>query len=142
MPEERWTGIKPKVDYFRVFGSVAHVHVPIQKRIKLDDRSHRCVMLGVSEESKAYRLYNPITKKITISRDVIFEEEAQWDWTLSTPEQNIFTWEDDDGVLEEEKTEDEYEEEGPENSIAIHAPREETEEITTATNPVREHEKQ
>jgi len=77
VPEERWTGIKPKVDYFRVFGSVAHFHVPTQKRIMLDDRSHRCILLGVSEESKAYRLYDPITKKIKISRDVIFEEEAQ-----------------------------------------------------------------
>jgi len=76
VPEERWTGIKSKVDYFRVFGSVAHVHVLTQKRIKLDDRSHRCILLGVSEESNAYRLYDPITKKIKISRDVIFEEEA------------------------------------------------------------------
>lgn len=56
VPEERWTGIKPKVDYFRVFGSVAHVHIPVQRRIKLDDRSHKCILLGVSEESKAYRL--------------------------------------------------------------------------------------
>lgn len=53
VPEERWTGIKPKVDYFRVFGSIAHVHVPVQRRIKLDDRSHKCILLGVSEESKA-----------------------------------------------------------------------------------------
>ena len=27
-----------------------------------------------------YKLYNPITKKIFNSRDVIFEEEAMWDW--------------------------------------------------------------
>lgn len=49
VPEERWTGIKPKVDYFRIFGSVVHVHVPVQKRIKLDDRRHKCILLGVSE---------------------------------------------------------------------------------------------
>lgn len=53
VPEERWTGFKPKVDYFRVFGSIAHVHIPEQKRIKLDARSHKCILLGVSEESKA-----------------------------------------------------------------------------------------
>lgn len=135
VPEERWTGIKPKVDYFRVFGSIAHVHVPIQKRIKLDDRSHRCILLGVSDESKAYRLYDPITKKIRISRDVIFEEEAQWDWKLSTPEQNIFTWDgDDDGVLEGEETEDENEGEGPENSETINAPREQARVTNEATS--------
>ena len=33
---------------------------------------------GYSEESKAYRLYNPSTKKFFISRDVQFiEEEAR-----------------------------------------------------------------
>jgi hypothetical protein len=26
-------------------------------------------------------MYNPITKKIVISRDVIFEENKVWDWT-------------------------------------------------------------
>ena len=27
-PKEMWSGVKPKVDYFRVFGCLAHVHVP------------------------------------------------------------------------------------------------------------------
>ncbi|KAH0637018.1 hypothetical protein KY289_036933 [Solanum tuberosum] len=31
-------------------------------------------------QSKAYKLYNPITKKIVISRDVIFDEDATWSW--------------------------------------------------------------
>jgi len=76
VPEERWSGIKPKVDYFRVFGFVAYVHIPEQRRTKLDSRSTKCVLLGVSEESKTYRLYDPVTKKIIISRDVIFEEDG------------------------------------------------------------------
>jgi hypothetical protein len=50
------------------------------QRTKLDNRSVKCILLGVSEESKGYRLFNPITKKVVISRDVIFEEEKQWDW--------------------------------------------------------------
>lgn len=72
-------------------------------------------MLGVSEESKAYRLYDPITKKITISRDVIFEEDAIWDWKLSKPEEDIFTW-GDDGISEGEETDEEdvHEEAEPE----------------------------
>ena len=37
-------------------------------------------MLRVSEESKAYRLYNPTTKKIHISRDVVFDENKSWNW--------------------------------------------------------------
>ncbi|CAL2265082.1 unnamed protein product [Prunus armeniaca] len=73
-PEEAWSGMKPTVEYFRVFGCLAHVHVPDQKRIKLDDKSTQCVLLGVSDESKAYRLFDPVSKKIIVSRDVVFEE--------------------------------------------------------------------
>lgn len=62
-PEEAWSNMKPSMNYFRVFGCVSHVHVPDQKRSKLDDKSKICILLGVSDESKAYRLYDPITKK-------------------------------------------------------------------------------
>ncbi|KAL5777748.1 hypothetical protein ACOSP7_010674 [Xanthoceras sorbifolium] len=27
-----------------------------------------------------YRLYNPVTKKVIFSRDVIFEENESWNW--------------------------------------------------------------
>lgn len=45
-----------------------------RKRKKLDDKSFQRVLLGMNEESKAYRLYDPVSKKIVVSRDVIFEE--------------------------------------------------------------------
>lgn len=48
--------------------------------LQLDDKSKKCVFLGVSEESKAWRLYDPVTKKIVVSRDVVFDEEKYWDW--------------------------------------------------------------
>lgn len=47
-----------------------------------EEPSVRCVLLGVSEESKAYRLYNPATQKIIVSRDVVLEEDKRWDWDL------------------------------------------------------------
>ncbi|KAJ6855707.1 Integrase catalytic domain-containing protein [Populus alba x Populus x berolinensis] len=79
-PEEAWSGIKPSVVYFRVFGCISHVHVPGSKRAKLDDKSLACVLLGVSEGSKAYRLYDPASQKIIVSRDVVFEEDKCWNW--------------------------------------------------------------
>ncbi|KAM1200156.1 hypothetical protein ACFX2J_016448 [Malus domestica] len=82
-PQEAWSEVKPSVEHFRVFGSLAHVHVPDVKRGILDDKSFPCILLGVSEESKGYRLFDPIAKKIVVSRDVIFEEEKQWDWDVS-----------------------------------------------------------
>jgi len=69
-PEEAWSGNKPSVYYFRVFRCIAHIHIPDKQRSKLDDKSEKCILLGVSEESKAYRLYNPVSKKVIISRDV------------------------------------------------------------------------
>ena len=74
-PEEACSGSKPSIDHFRVFVCISHVHIPYRKRTKLDDKSVRCVLLGVSGESKAYRLYDPISHKIIVSKDVKFEEE-------------------------------------------------------------------
>jgi len=76
--EGAWSGIKPFVDYFRVFGCLAHVHTPDQQRVKLDNKSRLCVLFGVSDESKAYKLFDPINKKILISKDVVFEENISW----------------------------------------------------------------
>ena len=68
-PEEAWSGCKPAVDHFKIFGCIAYAHVPNEKRKKLDDKGEKC---SVSETSKAYKLFNPLTKKIVTSRDVIF----------------------------------------------------------------------
>ncbi|GKF64417.1 retrovirus-related pol polyprotein from transposon TNT 1-94, partial [Tanacetum coccineum] len=85
-PKEAWSGFKPSVAYFKVFRSIAYVHIPDCKRIKLDDKSKICVFIGVSEESKAYWLYDLVSKRIIVSRDVVFEEEASWDWEKSHKE--------------------------------------------------------
>jgi len=81
--EEAWSQIKPSVSYIKIFGCTAYVHIPDNKRTKLDDKSLKCVFLGVSGESKAYRLFDPLSKTIIISRDVRFEEEGSWDWDNS-----------------------------------------------------------
>ena len=81
-PEEAWSGRKPVVDHFRIFGCVAYAHIPDQKRKKLDDKGEKCIFLGVSDQSKAYKLYNPNTKKIIlISQDVVFYEDQIWEWS-------------------------------------------------------------
>ena len=79
-PQEAWSGYKPNVTHLRIFGCVAYAQVPEAKRRKLDDRGEKCVFVGYSEESKAYKLYNPLTGKLVVSRDVIFSEEETWTW--------------------------------------------------------------
>ena len=73
-PYEKWNKRKPNVSHLRVFGSV--VFVKTTRRLsKLEDRSKCMVFLGYEAGSKAYRCLDPVTFKIHISRDVIFDEK-------------------------------------------------------------------
>ncbi|GKD38246.1 retrovirus-related pol polyprotein from transposon TNT 1-94, partial [Tanacetum coccineum] len=80
-PQEIRSGVKPTVSHFRVFGSVAYAHVPDQTRKKLDDKSKMYIFIGYDERTKAFRLYDPVEKKVAISRDVYVNEESKWDWS-------------------------------------------------------------
>ncbi|GJY66443.1 zinc finger, CCHC-type containing protein [Tanacetum coccineum] len=71
---------KPNLEKLRVFGCIAYAKVPSQCLTKLDDRSSRMVYLGNEQGSKAYRLFDPTTQKICVSRDVKFKENETWDW--------------------------------------------------------------
>lgn len=50
------------------------------KRTKLDCKTFSYILLGVRAGSKAYRLYDPISQRIIISRDVKFKEDKCWSW--------------------------------------------------------------
>ncbi|CAL9019344.1 unnamed protein product [Prunus brigantina] len=79
-PFEAYSGRKPGIKHLRVFGSLCYAQVPEQQRQKLDLTSIRCVFLGYGSCEKGYRLYNLESSKVIISRDVVFNEEASWDW--------------------------------------------------------------
>lgn len=88
-PHEAWSSCKLNVDYFQIFGCITYAHIPDAARKKLDDKGQKCIFLGSSDKSKAYRLFNPITKKIFVSRDVIFNEEAISNWSDNNSFQHI-----------------------------------------------------
>jgi len=67
-----------------VFGSVAYAHVPDQRRTKLEDKSKRYVFIGSDEKTKGYKLFDPISKKVMVSRDVRINETSEWDWNNSS----------------------------------------------------------
>ncbi|PNX94522.1 copia-type polyprotein [Trifolium pratense] len=95
-PEEFWSSSKPTVKHFRIFGCIAYTHVPDAQRRKFDDKSVKCIFLGISKESKAYRLYNPMTKKIIVSRDVKFAEFEKWKWNEKTEPSKLHTQDSDE----------------------------------------------
>lgn len=77
-PYEASTGHKPHIRHLRIFGCIAYAHIHDDHHRKLDAKSRKCIMVGYSEESKAYKLYDPINHKVIISRDVTFDEESKW----------------------------------------------------------------
>jgi hypothetical protein len=82
VPQEAWIGMSCSVAHLRVFGCVAYAHVPKELRRKLDERSEKCIFLGYNDQSKAYKLYNLVTKKVIINRDVEFKEDEAWDGSI------------------------------------------------------------
>jgi hypothetical protein len=82
-PFEAWHGRKPRVGHLRTFGCVAHVKLVGPGLSKLSDRSSKMVFIGYESGTKGYRLFDPATNKLVVSRDVIFEENQPWNWNNS-----------------------------------------------------------
>ena len=76
-PYEIWFGKTPDVSHFRVFGSDAYMHIDKQFRKKLDPKATKLILVGYQKDSMNYCLYNPQNKKISVSRDVTFNEKSQ-----------------------------------------------------------------
>ena len=72
-PEESWSGKPADYGDLKIFGCHAYAHV---REGKLDPRSVKCIFLGFSPGVKGYRLWNPQTSKILVSRDVVFDENS------------------------------------------------------------------
>ena len=74
-PEEVFFGKKPEVSHLKIFGYPMYIHIPKEKRTKLDPSEKKDIFVGYSEISKAYRIYFPGFKNIDISRDIKFDLE-------------------------------------------------------------------
>ena len=87
-PYELWSGRQPIVRHLRVFGCDAFAHIPLKQRKKLDSKTEKCIFLGYSTHSKAYRLYSLQRQSIIVRRDVTFNEDSfvrEGDIGLKTP---------------------------------------------------------
>src|SRR5712672_2871779 len=68
-PVETWNpGKVPDVSYFRVFGCKAYMHIPADKRRKLDAKAIEVTLVGYEPGSKGYRLWDKHTHSIKLSR--------------------------------------------------------------------------
>lgn len=73
-PYEKFFGKKPSVGHLRVLGCQAKVLIPSELRLKIDPTSQNGWLVGYCENTKGWRVWNPQTRKIIVSRDVIFDE--------------------------------------------------------------------
>jgi hypothetical protein len=79
-PYEAWYEERPAVHYFRTFGCLIHVKHMRPHQNKLDDRSSPSIFLGYEHGCMAYHCYDPVAKRVVVSRNVIFDEPGQWRW--------------------------------------------------------------
>ncbi|GJR01694.1 ribonuclease H-like domain, reverse transcriptase, RNA-dependent DNA polymerase [Tanacetum coccineum] len=124
---------KPNLENLIVFGCIAYAKVPSQHLTKLDDRSTRMVYLGNEQGSKAYRLFDPTTQKICVSRDVKFKENETWDWKeymrfQPIEEDNEFPNNDDDDYVSPTR-------DSPSHSQTPHTPSTSSSQVNSQVTP-------
>lgn len=77
-PYELMLKRKPRVDYFRAFGSLGYSKTLEKKRSgyqkKLEDRAKVCYLVGY-EYDYTYRILDPTRLKVEISKDIVFDEK-------------------------------------------------------------------
>jgi len=59
IPEEDFTCEKPNIENLRIYGCHVYVHVPKDKRTKLESYGKKGTFVGYSENSNAFRFYEP-----------------------------------------------------------------------------------
>jgi hypothetical protein len=75
-PEEIFTGKKSEVSHLKIFGFPVFVHIPKEKRTKLDPSRKKGIFFGYCDVSKAFRIYIPGYHHIEINKYVTFDEDA------------------------------------------------------------------
>ena len=121
-PHEVLTGKKPSMDHMRTFGSIFHVKNTKGHLNKLEDRSQPMFFIGYELGTKGYKCFDPVYFKVTISRDVIFEEGEKWTWSKQGESANSFTFLPDfltEQSIEEDSVSDEEDYEITSSSIIL-----------------------
>jgi hypothetical protein len=119
-PFEVVNKVMPNVANLRALGCRSYVHVPkTTMRHNLDDRSWKGILVGYGGNNQ-WKIYNPRTKPVHLSRDVRFDERASY-YTpdLAAPDSieddaddeemgHIWTEEDDDKMRAAQRAQDDY----------------------------------
>eukprot|EP00253_Pinus_taeda_P002874 PITA_02874 len=109
---------KPNVDHLQILGCLVYIHIPKDKRKKLNPSGMRGTFVGYSNSSNAYRIYIMEGHRIEVSQDVIFDESIAFKKSKELP---LDSDDEELPVFEEEVTREEeetnHENEGPSEPI-------------------------
>jgi hypothetical protein len=71
---ELFTGKKPNVSYFRVFGSKCFILINRGRKSKFAPKAIEGFLLGYDSNTRAYRVFNKSTGLVEVSCDIVFDE--------------------------------------------------------------------
>src|SRR5580765_6578522 len=78
-PYELWKNKKPNISYFYPFGCICYVLNTKEHLGKFDSMAQKCILLGYSERSKGYKIYNKETLIVEETIHVRFDDKLDSD---------------------------------------------------------------
>lgn len=78
-PFKLWVNKDFDIKTFKEFGSAVSVHIPKEKRRKLDKKCEEGIFIGYENTTKGYRVYFPQKNKVEIHRDIVFIPDSEKD---------------------------------------------------------------
>ena len=84
-PCENIFGKKTDLSQTRIFGSIPYMLIPNANRQKLNPKSQQCILVGYWLKQKGYKCYNPSTRKVRVSRVIVFDKSTSWYEPEATP---------------------------------------------------------
>ena len=85
--DEMFTGKKPEIGHFRIFGCLTYSYVPFEKRTNLEATGERGIFVGCGETSNAFRIFLHAQRKVVVRREVRFEKERAFRKSRESEEQ-------------------------------------------------------
>ena len=74
-PEEAFSGKRPDVGHFRIFGSSVYCHVTKDARKNLESTTELGIFVGYTDTPHNYRVYLPTSRRTVVRRDLKFDEQ-------------------------------------------------------------------
>ena len=74
-PEEAFSGKRPDVGHFKIFGSSIYCHVTKDARKKLEPTAELGILVGYTDTPHNYQVYLPTSRRIMVCRDLKFDDQ-------------------------------------------------------------------